>query len=151
MANSHEGEFTAETANPEGYQKMLEDHKHSSKPIKGWTGSGGWGSLAQKEHKYDHKWESSSYISPYVQRDHSWNVPEFDHSNEKKWDEETKNPTHYQVTPSLAQKEHKYDHKWESSSYISPYVQRDHSWNVPEFDHSNEKKWDEETKNPTHY
>jgi hypothetical protein len=43
-ANSHEQEYTAETANPTGYQKMLEDSKYHSKPIKGWTGS-----LAQKK------------------------------------------------------------------------------------------------------
>jgi len=101
-------------------------------------------SLAQQ--KYDHSWESSSYIKPYVQRDHSWNIPEFDHSHEKKWDEETKNPTHYQVTPSLIQTETdskdpqsvaQYDHKWESKSIIIPYKVRDHAWNHAEHDNTN--------------
>ena len=45
-ANSNTDEFDEETKVPEGYQKMLEDHKHHSKPIKGWTGSGGWGTLS---------------------------------------------------------------------------------------------------------
>ena len=38
-----------------------------------------------------------------------------------------------------------------SHSYISPYEQRDHSWNEDEFDMSSEKKWDTETKRPTGY
>jgi hypothetical protein len=51
--------------------------------------------------QYDHKHEQNSYLKPWVQRDNSWNVDEFDHSHEKKWDTETKNPTNYQVLPAL--------------------------------------------------
>jgi hypothetical protein len=136
--NSHEKEFTEETAfeatqgvatNPNGYQKMLEDHKYHSKPIKGWTRDM-YPALAQKSKtKYDHLHEAQSYIKPYNQRDHSWNEDEFDHSHEKNWDKETKAPstdTHYEpgistfgyeagtISPgghSLAQK---YDHLHEA-------------------------------------
>ena len=87
-------------------------------------------------------------MTPYVQRDHSWNEDEFDMSSEKKWDTETKKPTkdtHYE--PSFAQKR-TYPSK-DSHSEVTPYVQRDHSWNEDEFDMSSEKKWDTETKKPT--
>jgi hypothetical protein len=87
-------------------------------------------------------------VTPYVQRDHSWNEDEFDMSSEKKWDTETKKPTkdtHYE--PSFAQKG-TYPSK-DSHSEVTPYVQRDHSWNEDEFDMSSEKKWDTETKKPT--
>ena len=91
--NSNVKEFQEETgfeatqgvsSNPNGYQKMLEDHKHHSKPIKGWTRDM-YPALAQKG-KYDHLHEQQSYIKPYNQRDHSWNEAAFDHSHEKNWD-----------------------------------------------------------------
>lgn len=106
---------------------------------------------------YDHLHEQASYIKPYVQRDHSWNVAEFDHSHEKNWDKETKAPTgdtHYEPGTSvfgreadgsmiqtdpqaLASSDAKYDHKWESHSVIMPYKQRDHSWNHAQHDNTN--------------
>ena len=56
-------------------------------------------------------------------------------------------------TPYFAQKERqadkRYDHKWESTSIISPYTQRDHSWSNDQFDKSDEVKWAEQTKTET--
>ena len=39
-----------------------------------------------------------------------------------------------------------YDHKWESSSILEPWTQREHSWNSAEFDHSDEVQWHKQTK-----
>jgi len=46
------------------------------------------------------------------------------------------------VPDSLSQ----YDHLHEQTSWVEPYVVRDHSWNKAEMDQSDEHKWDAETK-----
>ena len=91
--------------------------------------------------------DSHSEVTPYVQRDHSWNEDEFDMSSEKKWDTETKKPTKDTHYDGFVQKG-TYPSK-DSHSEVTPYVQREHSWNEDEFDMSSEKKWDTETKVPT--
>lgn len=118
--------------------------------------------------KYDHKDEQNSIISPWVQRDNSWNNAEFDHSDEVQWhtqttkqneDTFTKSAYGPNVYPadgkpsytfnnqgfSLAENANKYDHLDEQTSTIAPYSQRDHSWSKPEFDQSDEVRWANET------
>ena len=124
---SSEKKWDHETKNPSGYQVQPGFAQVGTYPSK----------------------DSHSEVTPYVQREHSWNEDEFDMSSEKKWDHETKNPTGYQVQPGFAQVR-TYPSK-DSHSEVTPYVQRDHSWNEDEFDMSSEKKWDHETKNPTGY
>ena len=53
------------------------------------------------------------------------------------------------VSVNLKKNVKNYDHKWESTSILNPWTQRDHSWNTDEFDSSNEVKWHEQTKSET--
>lgn len=51
----------------------------------------GYQGLAQKNTKarYDHLWEQQSIISPWVQRENSWNDDEFTKSDEVQWHKQT--------------------------------------------------------------
>jgi hypothetical protein len=57
--------------------------------------------MAQKRKGTYPSKDSHSEILPYNQREHSWNIDEYDQSNEKTWHHETHNPSGYQVTPSF--------------------------------------------------
>jgi len=46
-------------------------------------------SLAQQQ-KYDHLHEQTSWVEPYVVRDHSWSIAEHDQSDEHQYHDETK-------------------------------------------------------------
>lgn len=48
--------------------------------------------------------DQKSWIEPYKQRDHAWNVDQHDASHEKEWHAETLKPSGYQVLPGLMQK-----------------------------------------------
>lgn len=116
-SNSNEGTWQEETNHPTGYQKSL-------------------GGFAQKTanttaQTYPSK-DSHSEILPYDQREHAWNHDQHDQSNEQTWHHETHHPSGYQVTPSFSQKE-TYPSK-DSHSEILPYNQREHSWNIDEYD-----------------
>jgi len=108
---SHEHEWHAETKKPSGYQVLP-------------------GSLYQKAKQIYPAGDQKSWIEPYEQRDHAWNMDQHDASHEHEWQAETAKPSGYQVLPgSLSQ--HKYRHD-ETHSKIEPYKVRDHAWN---FDH----------------
>ena len=101
--------------------------------------------------------DSTSYISPYSQRDHSWNDAQYNQSNEVTWSGETNTTAGDHIdwvandggrlapaaAGALAQKQI-YPVK-DSTSYISPYSQRDHSWNDAQYNQSNEVTWSKET------
>jgi len=91
--------------------------------------------------------DSHSWLEPYNQRDHSWNVEEHDQSDEKAWHHESGHPSGYQVTPdSFAQQQinggasGKY-FRVETKSKIIPYVVRDHSWNFDHHDNTNFERY----------
>ena len=91
-------------------------------------------------------------------QDHAWSHTDNDKSNEDSWAKETTQPTGYQywpekrnsiLPPAFVQKA-TYPSK-DSSSYIEPYVIREHAWSHDDFDKSNEQSWDKETKEPSGY
>lgn len=43
--------------------------------------------------------ETNSKILPYDQKEHAWSFEQLDAMNPYSWEEETENPSHYQVTP----------------------------------------------------
>jgi hypothetical protein len=94
-ANSNEKEFTEETGfeatqgvatNPGGYQKMLEDHKHHSKPIKGWTRDM-YPALSQTNNRDEA--DGKSEWTDYVHGSDAWTAKHSKNSNEKEFNEET--------------------------------------------------------------
>jgi len=95
--------------------------------------------------------DAQSRISPYDQREDAWTDNQADKTNEVKWNDHIEkvgadyHDSAFKATPegTLAQKTI-YPVK-DSKSYISPYSQRDHSWNDAQHDQSNEVTWSKET------
>ena len=97
--------------------------------------------------------DSKSYISPYSQRDHSWNDAQYNQSNEVTWSGETNTTAADHIdwvandggrlapaaASTLAQQ------KWipfhDAQSTISAYDQRDDAWTDNQADKTNEAEW----------
>lgn len=115
-------------------QHAWADDQHANMHEEQWTqdAPAGYNTFAQRR-TYP-AGDSTSWIEPYVVRDHSWNVAEHDQSNEKTWKADSPGK-HYDSYAAFAQA-HTYP-AGDSTSWIEPYVVRDHSWNVEEYDQSN--------------
>jgi len=96
--------------------------------------------------------DSRSYISPYSQRDHSWNDAQYNQSNEVTWSGETNTTAADHIdwvandggrlapaAPTLAQQ------KWipfhDKQSKIAEYDQRDDAWTDTQESHTNSDGW----------
>jgi len=103
--------------------------------------------------------DSKSYISPYSQREHSWNDDQHDQSNEVTWSKETNTTAADHIdwvvneqgdhsrlypadaAPALAQKGKKWVPYHDAQSSISAYDQRDDAYTDEQADSSNESEW----------
>ncbi len=126
--NSDEETWDAETKTPTGYKVTPSFTQKATYPSK----------------------DSHSWIEPYSQRDHAWNVEEHDQSDERSWKHESQHPSGYQVTPDSFAQRKTYPSK-DSHSWIEPYSQRDHAWNVEEHDQPDERAWKHKPKHPPVY
>lgn len=139
--NSNEKEWHEETLKPSGYQVTPSlQQKHRLRHA-----------LHQRQHRTYPAGDQKSWIEPYKQRDHAWNTEQHDTSHEKEWHQETLKPTGYQVQPGLMQRQGMLYPAGDQKSWIEPYKQRDHAWNVEQHDTSHEKEWHQETLKPTGY
>ena len=98
--------------------------------------------------------DSTSYISPYSQRDHAWNDAQHDQSDEVKWSGETNTTApnsldwveneqgnHSRLYPALAQRRNKHVVYHDRQSRLVPYDARDDAWTDDQSDRSNEAEW----------
>ena len=98
--------------------------------------------------------DSTSYISPYSQRDHSWNDAQYNQSNEVTWSGETNTTAGDHIdwvandggrlAPAasvLAQKRQRHIPYHDAQSSIKAYDQRDDAWTDNQADKTNEAEW----------
>lgn len=96
--------------------------------------------------------DSTSYISPYSQRDHAWNDDQHDQSDEVKWSGETNTTApnsldwveneqgnHSRLYPALAQRKHVQYH--DRQSVIAAYNHTDDAWSSDQLDKTNAAEW----------
>ena len=84
-------------------------------------------------------------IEEHPYRTNAWNQDQYHASNEKEWHAETLKPSGYQVQPALYQKAKQIYPAKDQKSWIEPYSQRDHAWNMDQHDSSHEHEWHAET------
>ena len=112
--------------------------------------------LAQKSKETYPAKDSHSYITPYNQRDHAWNEPQHDVSDEVKWSKETNTTAadhldwvvHEPSTrlypgnaTTLVQEQNKWVQFKPVQSKIAAYDQRNDAWSDAQADATNEDEW----------